>query len=72
MSKKILALCCLPLLLLANIVAFTWITSMLSKSSDLSVFFGVLGFCGLLAVNYLPVKYVYSVISDFISANSKK
>ena len=70
MSVKFLIVCSLPLLIMIDIMAFTMITTMLRAASDTYVFYGVLGICALIAINYFPVKYAVALVKEMFNKKS--
>jgi hypothetical protein len=51
-----------PLILLAEIFGFSWITSLLRQKSDADVILGVVALCGLIVFNFYLIRYLSSKI----------
>lgn len=64
MNKKIYLLFLIPLFIALDLYAITWIFEWLSKASNTSVVLGVVGFSGLLIVNYLLFKFTLTLFKS--------
>jgi hypothetical protein len=64
MSKSYILLIFFPVLIFIELMAFSWIASLMREPSDMAVFAGVLSICGFLSGNYFLIKFIYTLIKS--------
>lgn len=57
-KKALMLLACFPLLVLAEMYSVNFINYMVSASSDIQVFVGILSLCAYLFLNILGVRFL--------------
>ncbi|MDQ1087080.1 putative membrane protein [Siphonobacter sp. SORGH_AS 1065] len=64
MDRKTYLLILAPLIIALDLYAITWIFEWLSKASNAFVLLGIIGFSGLLLINYLLFKFTLTFLKS--------